>query len=428
MYRLSQAGNWYRVYPVNFPFNVVSGRGNPAFATTRPMNFGYEAYRPYPDWGGPKRRAVTARTKRRTYRRPPIRARRMLAGRRFYSRAALGKNVRYRRGPRGVYVKARRGTFTRNRVLNPVSQRRTIRIRQQINIAIASDAHTATAHGLDTVNSITQPVLKLCVSTQPYSAKALLGGVRPYHAVSGVADGTLDHFGVRCIAGVAAWDADLIAVVQRYASFRTAAMKVSLTLNEQAMTPSGTDSNWVNASRGRYVVRSCFDRLDTQQIMPEIELSDAALAYPLAPNLYQMRRLPYYTERPSSARYHEARTEGHKYVLFNRRFPAGNMTGSGLLVTGATSIHAVAAGGWDNRAIQEGLYGNAYEVMNAGSTAGQKMYRAGKLWIDIRPEVDTNDLTWLEFFNGSVANTIIGRITVEFIVELKNDIDAFRPT
>lgn len=433
-YRLDQFGLWNRVYPVNFPFNTVSGRGSSAFATTMP-------YHPYPAaferqyaW---RRAQVNASTRRRTTRARAFdlsisrryaaygRARGRRSG--YSGRGSLGVNVPYRRGRRANIKFPRRGAYTRNRVLNPISQSRVIRVRQRMLLNLAPDTATATAHALETDNSITNPVLKLCVSTQPFCVLSLLGNVKPFHSVSSVADGSADHFGIRACAGSAAWNEDQIAICKRYASFRVAAMKVTLYLNEMTLSPSGVDVNWVNASRGMYVIRSAFDRLDTQQVMPEIALTSAALAYPTAPNLYQLRRLPYFTERRSSARYHEQRNYDRHHVLFNRRFAPSKTTGGELLVSGVSSINAVPPGGWDNRALQEAAYANAYDVMNAGSTASEKMYRAGKLFIDIRPEQDNGDLTWLEFFNGATTDNIMGSIVVEYEIHLRNDVDAFRP-
>ncbi len=281
-YRLDQFGLWNRVYPLNFPANVASYRGSTRFAMVEPD--------PRYPFGFPKRsKGVFASTRRRRInlgRRIPFNlaiSSRYATRRSGYSRRALGSNVRYRRGPRGKFRAPRRGTFTRKRVLNPISQSRVIRIRQQMSLAIADDADSATAHALETYNGLGAPVLKLAVTTQPYSVLAINGTVKPFHSVSQVADGSADHFGIRAVAGSAAYDADIIAIVKRYASFRVAAMKVTLMLNEEVITDAGADANWINASRALYVVRTAFDRLDTQQVMPEIDLGSAALAYPTAP-------------------------------------------------------------------------------------------------------------------------------------------------
>ncbi len=340
----------------------------------------------------------------------------------------------YRRYPRGRVNKGTRLApfgFRRKKMLNPISNQRTIRIRQRINIRIALDASTTYGHATETINGTVYAPLKLCVTVQPFAVLALNGTVKPYHSVSAVSDGTNDRFGVFGQAGPVDYNPDWQAICMRYASFCVKSMSVKMTLFAYGQEDTGAAVNqWTTAGETQLVVRSAFDRLDTQSVAPEILPGNAMTAYPTAPDLYQMRRLPYFNEW-TQAPFDNFKRPKRTKVLFNRKFTAGKAKQDTILTKGSTSNQAVLAGGWDNRAVYDDAFDNAFEVMNSASTAGgspQANYRAGKLFIDIRPMADTVAQTWLGTWNGGSGQPDnIGYIETEHVIGLKNDVDAYIP-
>ncbi len=340
------------------------------------------------------------------------------------------KSMKYARGKRSKQIYATSRGYSRNKVPNAISNFRKLFVRQTIQLVLPrTDASGTSVHNRarDDVNGIFIEAFKFCVSAQPFSVLGRYGTVKPYHSVGKVSDAGVLYFQVQPEAGHEEYNPDWTSAMARYASFRVASMKVQLQLNPQASTERAESTyGWLNNIESIINVRSAFDAHDTQVMSPEGVFTAAGTNMPSAPSLYQLKRLPYFREQPR-AQLSNYRRPIPKKTLFNRRFPVSKAQDT-ITIAGQGSNQAVRPGAWDHRAMYDPNFANAGAVMASASGPGASdgCFRAGKLFVDIRPGVDTGNTTganWIAY--QAAASIVIGYVTVSYEIWLKNDVDAY---
>ncbi len=342
---------------------------------------------------------------------------------RGYLRGSMGVRRRYGgqdRSRRFGYRKLKYGGYSqrsrvargyrRQKPLNATSNFRKIVIRQCIPIHLSSTTNHATG-GLDSYNGVNLSMLKFAVCAQPFVNVSTNGTTLMRHPVIDVVDGSGNVMGV--LQGSTVYQKDIVDVMERYASFRVAGMKVELRLFAPGyLLDTGTVDYW--NKQAHLTIVSAWDHLDTRNYIHD--------GTPVAPNVYEMERLSYYKEfeinlgSSSEVAVRPVKYPDRRFLLFSRRFimkPGRTTIGGGS----ATST-AVLPGQWDIRAKYDTSFADAYAVSQ------DPKLRSGKLYVAIKPACYEVALTDAEVWNRASTTAIrMGEVIVEHEIWVRDDLD-----
>lgn len=337
----------------------------------------------------------------------------------YRSRYKFRGKARYKRRRRASNMRLRysKGMFRRN-ALNPVSNYRRLTVKVVTPLCVGPTSGTEYGFAVSQ-NGISTPALGFCVCAQPFVGINTAGTASCYGPVLWYKNGTQSSMLSSGPVGQEP-NADIIDVMERYAAFRVAGMRVIMYLNPDSLDSSGAVENLFK-NRGAKI-ECAWDPIDTvapATSPPTTRTHNVLTDYP---NPETFKRFPYnkrFIYHTGAYAAGGTRPAAKRIVLFSRKFRA---SGAPELITPSTTANtsAVREGGWDTRATYVDGIANAFDASRYAE------WRAGKLHVWISPSVEQYDssLTQQEWLALDATQIVFfGQVITYHDIIVKYDLD-----